>query len=114
MGYEIEEKIEEKLFHFENIKDDYENLILPCLYSKVQSRNIKLDHAEIKEFCMNIHDNCIGGTANDFTGTEFFNAAGLYAGGNQLFIGIGGGLESEEKGEDRPSDARGQKRGPDF
>lgn len=50
LGYEIEEKIEEKLFHFENIKDDYENLILPCLYSKVQSRNIKLDHAEIKEF----------------------------------------------------------------
>ena len=48
---------------------------------------------------MNIHDNCIGGTANDFTGTEFFNAAGLYAGGNQLFIGFGGGLESEEKGK---------------
>ena len=50
LGYEIEEKNEDQLFHFEKVENNYENLILPCLYSKLQSRNTIINNSEINEF----------------------------------------------------------------
>ena len=47
LGYEIEENTEDKLFYFEKVENNYENLILPCLYSKLQSRNTIINNSEI-------------------------------------------------------------------
>ena len=50
LDYELEKKSEENLFQFELIDNGYENLIFSCLYSKVQSRNNRINHSEINEF----------------------------------------------------------------
>ena len=56
LGHEIDnEKYQENLFHFEVIKGDYENCAIPCLYSKVQSRDTLINTKEINKFNMRIN-----------------------------------------------------------
>ena len=70
LGIESSPKPEEPIFHFEVINDNYENLILPCLYTKVLSRDSIIDNFDINQFNtklnMDHRDNELCKTINDF------------------------------------------------
>ena len=45
----------ENSFQFEVIDDNYENIILPCLYSKVQSRDNLINNSDANEFNLRLN-----------------------------------------------------------